>query len=439
MFLPSCATKKVMGANERLQVAIVGAGGRGQAAVKAIAGFKRADLAAFCDVDDARAAPSYKAHPHVARFRDYRVMLDKMGRDIDAVAVCTADHMHYPISAWAIANGKHVFCEKPLTRTVWEARELKRLANEAGVFTQMGNQGHTNEGWRVIREWFDAGLLGQIEDIYIWTNRPVWPQGGLTMPAGEPVPATLDYNLWLGVAPYQPYNKVFLPFKWRGLRNYGTGAAGDMACHYLDIPYSALDLGFPTKIIANSTPVTDYDWPKSARCTMEFDNKRGKNGKIRLHWFDGGARPETIKGVPQEFLKDKRNSEGVFIVGTKNTVQSDTYGNRNVIFPLEKMKEIAKAGLMPKKTIARSTNPGNPHAEWAQACLDGKNPVGNFNYAAPFTEMVLLSMVAILQPNKELEYNPVNMSFPKTPEADKYLRSLYAYKPEFLPSKPLFG
>ena len=435
MFLPSCATKATKRANGKLHVAVVGVGGRGRAAVNEVASSPDAKLVAFCDVDDAMAADTYKKFPKVPRFRDYRVMLDKMGGDIDGVAVCTPDHMHYPIAAWAIAKGKHIYCEKPLTRTVWEARELRRLADEAGVFTQMGNQGHTNEGWRVIREWYDAGIIGEIEDIYIWTNRPIWPQGGLTMPAGEPIPSTLDYPLWLGVAPYQPYNKAILPFKWRGLRNYGTGAAGDMACHFMDVPYSAFDLGFPSKISANSTPFSDYDWPNKASCDMEFDNKRGKGGKIRLHWFDGGRKPKEIKRVPQEFLTDSRNMNCTFIVGTKNTILTNEYGQGTTIFPRLTMREYAKSGKLPAKTIARSTNPGNPHKEWVKACVDGVNPMGNFNYAAPFTEMVLLSMVAILNPDKELIYNPTKMCFPKTPEADKYLRSLYEYKAEFLPSK----
>ena len=436
MILPSCATSKVKRANSKLQVAIVGAGGRGRAAVDSIAASSDARLVAFCDVDDARAADTYKKYPDIPRFRDYRVMLDKMDKDIDAVAVCTPDHMHYPICAWAIAKGKHVYCEKPLTRTVWEARELQRLADEAGVFTQMGNQGHTNDGWRLIREWSDAGLLGEIEDIYCWTNRPIWPQGGLKVPPGEPVPATLDYNLWLGVAPYQPYNKAILPFTWRGLRNYGTGAAGDMACHFLDVPYSGLELGYPTKVKANSTPFSNYDWPKAASAEMEFANKRGKGGKIRLHWFDGGRRPKEVKRVDEAFLTDKRNDNCTFIVGTKQTVYTNEYGQGTTIYPRNIMRDLAKGGKLPAKTIARSTKPSNPHQEWAKACVEGKNPMGNFNYAAPFTEMVLLNMVAVLNPNKELEYDPINMKFPKNPEADKYLRSLYAYKEEFLPSKP---
>ncbi len=427
-------TKK-FGANELLRVAVVGCGGRGYAAVKSLGAFERVKLTAFCDVDDVRAAKAYKDFPAVPRFRDYRVMFDKLGDSIDAVAVCTPDHMHYPIAAWAIANGKHVFCEKPLTRTIWEAEELKRLAKKAGVITQMGNQGHTNEGWRVIREWYEAGILGEIEDIHIWTNRPIWPQGDLKMPAGQPVPATLDYNLWLGVAPYQPYNKDFLPFKWRGLRNYGTGAAGDMACHFLDVPYSAFDLGFPQEVVGNSTPFNDYSWPSQASSVMTFANERGVGGKIRLHWYDGGRKPKAIKRVDKAFLDDPRNNNATFIVGTKETVYTNEYGVGSRIWPASRMKDLAKSGALPKKTIPRSVAPNNPHKEWAICCLEGRQSVGNFDYAAPFTEMALLGMVALCEPNIPLVYDPKTMSFLNYPKADKYIKSLYAYRSEFLPSR----
>ena len=440
MVLPSWSIAKTPGPNSKLRVAVVGVGGRGDAVISAFRNSPHVEFAAFCDVADTMAAKTYKEFPTVPRFRDFRVMLDKMDKQIDAVTVATPDHMHYPIAAWAIAKGKHVYCEKPLTRTIWEANELKRLADKAGVITQMGNQGHTNEGWRVIKEWYEAGIIGQIEDIYIWTNRPIWPQGQLKKPEGQPVPSTLDYKLWLGVAPYQPYSKEILPFNWRGLRNYGTGAAGDMACHFLDVPYSAFDLGYPMSIVANSTPFNDYSWPNQASSVMTFLNKRGVNNRIRLHWYDGGRRPKEIKRVDPEFLKpDPKNpwnrANCTFIVGTKETVYTNEYGSETYIYPRPRTKEVAKSGALPKKTIARSTNPGNPHMEWAMACLAGKQPMGNFNYAAPFTEMALLGMIGIIFPERELNYVPSTLSFANCPEADKYVKSLYAYNKEFLPSK----
>ena len=436
MYLPSWVSGKQVAPNSRLNVALVGVGGIGAYAVGKLLPNKNCKIVALCDVDDARAASQYKRFPaSTPKFRDFRVMFDKMGKQIDAVVISTPDHMHYPIAAWAIANGKHVFCQKPLTRTIWEANELKRLAKEAGVITQMGNQGHTHEGWRLIKEWYEAGILGQIKEIHIWTNRPVWPQGELTMPAGQPVPSTLDYNAWLGVAPYQPYNKDVHPFKWRGLRNYGTGAAGDMACHFLDVPYSAFELGCPYTIVGNSTPFNDYSWPSQASSVMTFLNKRGVDGRIKLHWYDGGRKPKEIERVEKSYLDDPRNNNATFIVGTKETVYTNEYGQGTRIWPASRMKELAKSGALPKKTIERSNYVNDPFGEWVDGCIKGVNPPANFDYAAPFTEMALLGMVALCVPNTELKYVPSKMSFLNCPEADKYIHSLYEYRSEFLPSR----
>ena len=441
MFLSSKAWANTKGANSKFRVAIVGVGGRGDAAVGSLMSCPEAKVVAFCDVDDRQAAKNYKKYPDVPRFRDYRVMLDKMGKQIDGVAVCTPDHMHFPICAWAIANGKHVFCEKPLARTIWETRELKRLAKEAGVFTQMGNQGHSMEGWRNLREWTEAGILGEIEDIYCWTDRAIWPQGeSLKIPAGEPVPPEVDYNLWLGVAPYQPYNRAILPFAWRGLRNYGTGAAGDMACHFLDVPYSGLELGMPDTIVGNADKASDYSWPKSADFVMTFTNKFGKDGKIRLHWFDGGRKPKEIKRVPQQYFEEAKKRNGyedrnqTFIVGTKNTMTGNFYGATSILFPREKMRDALRDKIFPEKKIPRSVAPGNPHAEWAKCCVAGVNPPANFDYSAPFTEFALLGMVSALLPGRELKYDSSTMTFPNCPEANAFTKSLYNYRKEFLPS-----
>ena len=435
MLLPKWSICKDKGPNSRLNVALIGVGGIGGASLSHLLKTPEANIVAFCDVDDARAASAYKAHPNIPRFRDFRVMLDKMDKDIDAVVVSTPDHMHYPISVWAMSKGKHVFCQKPLSRTIWEAEEMKRVAKETGVITQMGNQGHTLEGWRVLREWYDAGLIGQIEDIYCWTNRPKWPQGELSMPPAEPVPPTLDYDLWLGVAPYQPYNKKILPFKWRGIRNYGTGAAGDMGCHFLDVPYSAFDLGFPMKIASRPSPFNDYSWPSAVTETLTFMNKRGVDNRIRLHWYDGSRRPYEIKRVDKAFLQDIRNDNCTFIVGTKATIRTDEYGNKAFFYPREIMVDLKRSNALPPPTIKRSEALGSPQREWVLACLKGEQPPANFEYAAPFTQMVLLGMVSIFFPDTELSYIPSKMEFANFPDANKYLRSLYAYNESFLPGR----
>ncbi len=452
MFLPSCASRKVFGANEKFNVALIGVGGIGITAMTNLEkDMSGVNVVAFCDVMDdtpikpwggyKSAAFTYKKYPNVPRFRDYRVMLDKMDRYIDGVVISTPDHMHYPIAAWAIAKGKHVFCQKPLTRTIWEANELKRLAKEAGVITQMGNQGHTNEGWRVIREWYDAGLIGQIKDIYMWTNRPIWPQGELTPPkGGEKIPAELDYKLWLGVAPDMPYSSQVVPFNWRGLRNFGTGAAGDMACHFFDVPYSAFDLGCPSEIKGSSTKIDDYSWPAKAKVDMVFDNKCGLNGKINVHWSDGNVRPKEIERVEPEMLKFDpknpwKNSNWTFIVGEKETIITNEYGLNTMFYPRSRMRDMVKEKKLPEKKILRSTHPNNPHLEWVYACRKGEQPMGNFDYAAPFTEMCLLSMISIFFPEESLKYDASKMEFSNKKEANKYVKSLYEYRQEFLPTE----
>ncbi len=452
MFLPSCKSRKVFGANEKLNVALIGVGGIGVTAMQNLMKDPTGhNVVAFCDVmDDTPIKPwggyksasfIYKKYPNVPRFRDYRVMLDKMDKDIDGVVISTPDHMHYPIAAWAIAKGKHVFCQKPLTRTIWEANELKRLAKEAGVITQMGNQGHTNDGWRQIKEWYNAGVIGQIKDIYMWTNRPIWPQGELTPPTvAEKIPAELDYKLWLGVAPDMPYSSKVVPFNWRGLRNFGTGAAGDMACHFFDVPYSAFDLGCPSEIKGSSTKINDYSWPAKAKVDMVFDNKCGLNGKINVHWSDGNVRPKEIERVDPAMLvfdpkNPWKNSNWTFIVGEKETIITNEYGVNTMVYPRERMRELMKAKAFPEKSIPRSPRPNNPHLEWGDACRNGEQPAGNFDYAAPFTEMCLLSMISIFFPEEALKYDASKMEFANKKEANKYIKSLYEYRQEFLPNK----
>lgn len=440
MILPSLAASKVKGANSRAKIAVIGWGGQGKSSVNSIVNSKDADIAALCDVDEGYAAYCYRDDwgkklmekiGGLPKFKDYRVMLDKMDRDIDGVCVCTPDHSHYPICAWAIAKKKHVFCEKPLTRTIWESRELNRLAAEAGVYTQMGNQVHTNDAWRTIREWFESGIMGEVEDVYAWTNRS-W--GFDSMPQETPKPATLDYDLWLNVAHPRPFSGKVVPFNWRGLRDFGTGSAGDMGCHFLDNPYSAFGLGAPFKLVSDALPAKDFSWPKAATIDMFFKNKFGKDGIVKIHWFDGLRRPKEIKGVDPEFLKDPKNMNCIFIVGTKNTMTFEYTGSGVRLTDRGAQIKLAKAGKIPPKKLERNRFPFNPQADWASAIVEGRMPESNFSYAAPFTEVVLLSMISCIHPGTELEYDEKTMGFPNFPEADKYVRSLYSYRSEFLPS-----
>ncbi len=430
MVLPSWAASRKLGPNDKLNVAVVGVGGRGRDSVNAIAGSPNAQLVALCDADDGRAADTYNAFPDVPRFRDYRVMLDKMDKDIDAVMVCTPDHMHFPIALWALSKGKHVYCEKPLVRTVWECRKIREAAKKAGVTTQMGNQGHTNNGWRIIKEWNEDGLLGKISDVYASTDRPWWPQGALT-PSKKDIPEGLDWKLWLGVAPHQDFADKIVPFDWRGLRNYGTGSAGDMACHILDAAISGLDLNEPVKIWGECSETNDYSWAQQNSVHLECKSKFGKDGTIKLHWYDGGLKPENIERISAETLASNQNYS--YIVGDKETVITDCYEERPMLSSRELMIDLKKQGRFDAPSrIAESDSKGNPQQEWVNASIAGKQSMSNFDYAAPFTEMALLLTIASSCP-EPVEYDVKNMKFKNFKEGDKRLNSMYKYNKEFLP------
>lgn len=416
-----------MSLNSKVNMAFVGAGGRAKSSIQSLA---EENIVALCDVDEQRSAEMRELHPKAKIFKDYRVMLDKMGSEIDAVLITTPDHMHYPIAMWAIAHGKHVYCEKPLIRCIWEARDLQRAASEAGVVTQMGNQGHTYAGLRLIQEWYAAGVLGEVKDVYHWTNRPFWPQGYLDRPS-EPVPSHLDYDLWLGVAPKKSYSSAILPFNWRGWRDYGCGSIGDMACHIMDASYSGLGLGYPEWVEAQATRLNDHTFPSAMTVQFGFRSKTG--GDITAHWFEGGPKPLGIKNVPTDFFQNEKygrdTANGTFIVGEDITLYTDTYSSSVRVFPEEKFEEIKSS--LPPKTLPRIK--GGPQKEFVNAIRSGTMPGSNFDYAAPFTEVALLGNVSMCA-GKRIEYDPVKMKIKNEKSANKYLYSLYDYDKSFLPA-----
>jgi predicted dehydrogenase len=376
--------------NSKLNIACCGVGGRGASAV---AGLTSENLVAFCDVDDANAAATFALHPEMGpdrRFKDFRLMLDKMGSQIDAVTVSTPDHMHFPIAMAAMALGKHVFVEKPLTHTIAEARKLASTAREKRVATQMGNQGHAGDGCRTLKEWVDAGVLGDVTEVHSWTNRPIWPQGvkGLDHSKMMPVvPKTLDWDLWLGVAAPREYDPAYLPFFWRGFWDFGTGALGDMGCHILDGAFYALNLGSPTHVEAVSASQTEISPPKASMVKYQFP-ARGAMPPVKLTWYDGGLMPTLPDAVEPGHVLDQN---GTLIVGTKATVLADTYYDVVKIIPDSKMAELTPA--LPGKTIPRV---GMSHfMEWVRACKGGVPAGSNFDYASGLTEVALLSNLAI--------------------------------------------
>lgn len=402
--------------NNKLNIACVGVGGRGWDAVQ---GLKSENFVAFCDVDDVRAARTYEEFPDVPRFRDYRKMLEKLGNKIDAVTVSTPDHMHFPIAMAALSLGKHVFVEKPLTHTVGEARQLDKLAREKKVATQMGNQGHANEGMRLLKEWNQAGILGEVRELHSWTNRPIWPQGvgapdhSKMMPV---VPDTLDWDLWLGVAPMREYDPAYVPFNWRGYWEYGTGALGDMGCHIMDGSYWALELTQPTRVEAISARQTDLSPPTASVVTYHFP-ARGNLPALKWTWYDGGLMPL----LPDDLEATRKlEPNGTLIVGSKATVFADTYYASARIIPEVKRRELAPS--FPAKTLPRIE--GGHFAEWIRACKGGTPAGSNFEYAAQVTEAILLSNVAV-RARRPIEYDAAAMKITNLPEANQYLTKTY--------------
>ena len=403
-------------ANNRLNVACCGVGGRGYDAVQ---GMKGENLVAFCDVDDERAAKSFNEFPNVPHFRDFRQMLDKMGNQIDAVTVSTPDHMHFPIAMAAIALGKHVFVEKPLCHTVTETRRLAKAAKDKGVRSQMGNQGHAGEGCRRLKEWVDAGVLGEVREVHSWTDRPIWPQGVKTpdhskmMPVVQP---TLSWDLWLGVAQPREYDPAYLPFAWRGFWDFGTGALGDMGCHIMDGTYWALGLTAPTSVEPILANETDVSGPTASVLRLEFP-ARGSMPPVTWTWYDGGLLPAL---PPQLEEGRKLQDDGTILIGSKATVIADTYYDSIRIIPEAKMKEMAPS--LPPKTIPRVV--GGHFAEFIRSCKGGPPAGSNFEYSSRLSESVLIGNIA-LRARRRIEWDSENLRVTNLESANAFVATQY--------------
>ena len=408
-------------AGAKVRFAQVGCGGKGFSDAMAQ---KDEEVVAICDIDWDRpnVKKLFETFPKAKRYKDFRKMLVEMDNEIDAVGVATPDHMHFLPAYMAIMLGKHVYIQKPLTQTVGEARELLRLARLNGVCTQMGNQGHAGEGIRLVREWNNAGLLGEVRDVEIWTNRPVWPQGLPEWPKTETPPAGFDQDLFLGRAQVRPYSNKIHPFNWRGYHDYGCGALGDMACHIMDAAYWNLDLGAPASVELKSIELpSTVTFPKSAVVEYQFA-ARGKMPPVKLTWSEGGSRPNK-----PALLEESRQlaKGGQLIIGSKGTVyDGNDYCNSPRFIPESFHKSLVDGGKLPPKTLPRVPE-NNPHKEW-MAAIRANNPTGagsNFEYSVPFTETVCLGTVAILVGGKftwDREAMRTNR-----PDADKMLYPTY--------------
>ncbi len=390
--------------SDRLQVAGIGVGGKGESDIMNFYKSGKADIAFLCDVDDKRAEKSVKAFPKAKYYKDYREMLDKEAKNIDAVSVSTPDHNHAVQTLAAMQLGKHVYVQKPLTHDVWEARALTEAAQRYKVVTQMGNQGASGDGVRQLMEWYDAGTIGDVHTVYCWTDRPVWPQG-IAWPATKAsVPSTLDWNLWLGTAPQRDYIEKLVPFNWRGWWDYGTGALGDMGCHIIEPAFRVLDLKYIKDVQASIGTVYVDEFrrgyfpesiPPSSHVTMTFPKGGKTKGPVTLHWMDGGIQPERPEELgPNEMFGDGGN--GTLFIGTKGKMMCSTYGANPRMLPTSKTEEVMKK-VKPK--YERVPNGAEGHyAQWVEACLAGygkKEVSSPFEIAGPLTEALMMANLAI--------------------------------------------
>ncbi|TDE07321.1 Gfo/Idh/MocA family protein [Flavobacterium sandaracinum] len=388
--------------SDRLSIASIGIGGKGKSDIAMFAKSGKADISFLCDVDNRRAAASVNAFPKAKFYTDWREMLDKEHKNFDAVSVSTPDHNHAIQALAAMQLGKHVYVQKPMAHDIYEARILTEAAKKYKVVTQMGNQGASNDGTRIMKEWYEAGLIGDVHTIHAWTDRPVWPQGIPWSANKADIPKELDWDLWLGTAPHKEYVNKLVPFNWRGWWDYGTGALGDMGCHLLEAPFSVLNLKYAKDVQCSvgSVYVDEFQrgyfpesCPPSSHVTLTFPKTEKTNGDIAVHWMDGGIQPERPSELgPNEIFGDGGN--GTLFTGTKGKMMCDTYGLNPRLLPLSKNENLNIA-----QKYARVSDGSEGHyKQWVEASIAGygkKELSSPFEIAGPLTEALLIANLAI--------------------------------------------
>ena len=396
--------------SEKLNIAGIGIGGQGGGVLNDM---KSENIVALCDVDWTKAAGTFRNFPKAERFKDYRVMLEKR-KDIEAVVVATPDHMHAPISLAALRAGKHVYVEKPMAHSIEEARLMTQVARETGLVTQMGNNGHAGEGLRLTREWIQAGVIGPVREVHGWTDRPgKWWKQPATRPQEQlPVPADLDWDLWLGAAAERPYSKVYHPFAWRGWFDFGTGALGDMAVHNLDPAFYALDLGAPSAAESQSSPLGSESYPAWQIITFEFP-ARAARPAVKMVWYDGGKLPAKPADLADEA---DLGDNGILFLGEKGTMLCGGWSGAPRLFPAKRREDFQA----PPKTIPRSIG---HRPEWIQACKDKKpeDAKAGFAYSGPFTEALLVGNLAT-RLQRRIDWDAGRMQARNAPEAEGLIR-----------------
>ena len=417
-------------ANEKLNIACIGVGGKGSSDTDqaALVG----NIVALCDIDDKHLEPKVKKFPEAKVYNDFRRMFDEMGKQIDAVTVSTPDHTHAVASLTAMLLGKHVYCQKPLTHTVHEARLMRETAARKKVCTQMGNQGTAGNGLREAVEVIQAGGIGPVREAHVWTNRPIWPQAPQVRerPQSAPVPPHVHWDLFLGPAAKREYavypngKPAYHPFNWRGWWDFGTGALGDMACHTANMAFMALKLGYPTSVFSENEEVNTETYPGWATITWEFP-ARGDMPAVKLFWYEGKKNGE--KNLPPKELFKGQNppGSGSLLVGDKGILYSpDDYGARYMLLP----KESFTGHQKPEPRLPRN-GMGDPgmKQEWARAIKSGKPELAmsNFNYAAMLTETILLGNIAMRFRGQKLAWDGPGLKFTNVSEANQYVRVPY--------------
>ena len=427
--------------SDKLNIAGIGAGGKAEVNLPYAWNKGAENIVALCDVDDRMAVKARKQWPNAPYYRDYREMLEKENKNIDAVIVTTPDHMHAVIALAAMQRGKHVYVEKPLTHDIYEARILTLAAHKYKVVTQMGNQGSSGDDTRKIETWIQDGVIGDVHTVHVWTNRPTWPQG-IPTPTGKfDIPKEVDWDLWLGTAPYRDFNPTYIPAIWRGWVDFGTGSLGDMGCHFIDVPFRALKLGYPTAVECSVTRTytgffqevfyTD-SYPLSSKIHIQFP-QRGKMVPVEMVWYDGGITPKR----PRELLPDEQLGEwdgGILFEGTKGKLMAGLFGRKPTLLPTKRMKEVKLPS--PKQPLVPGGTEGHQN-QWTAACKKGYGTYtsSNFDIAGPLTETVLMGNLAVrsffhkqgndFPGRKQLLWDGQNMKITNFEPANQFVKRRY--------------
>jgi predicted dehydrogenase len=420
--------KGVTSPSDKLNIAGIGIGGMGQ---NNLAASESENIVALCDVDSDYAAKTFNKYPQARRYKDFRVLLDQQ-KGLDAVIVATPDHTHAVIALAAIQRGKHVYVQKPMTHSVYEARVLTEAARRHKVMTQMGNQGHSGDGVRLICEWIWDGAIGPVREVHAWTNRPVWPQGiEVERPKETPAPpVSLDWDLWIGPAPYRPYHPTYHPNSWRAWWDFGTGSLGDLGCHVIDPIFWALKLKYPVSVEGcistywhdfwKKTEPKNETYPRSTIVRYRFP-ARGDMPEVKMTWWDGGLMPPR----PEELEEGRRMGDedgGILFIGDNGILMCGCYGRSPRLIPESKMRTYKQ----PPQVLDRIPSGDEGHEQdWIRACKGGKPACSNFDYSGPLSETVLMGNLAVRFPDRRLLWDGEKMEVTNDKDANAYVRRQY--------------